>query len=333
MPELPEVETVARGLRAALPGRRIVGVRLSTKTNFIEDPSALEMQLPGRTVAGIRRHGKLLLVDLEPLNAGAADASDAPGALSIHLGMTGQIAVTVPDAPVPPHTHVFLALDDGREMRYTDVRRFGKMRLLAAGVAPATKATMLGMDSLTMSLEEFRALLARKRNRFKALLLDQGALSGMGNIYTDEALWRSQIHPTRLGANLKPDEVKRLYGEVIAVLQEAIRLKGSSVSDYVDTEGNRGEFQTRHRVYQRFDEPCYRCGAKIRRTVVAGRTTHFCANCQRAPRASARKKARAASRDAAKLAKGAAAKRGKKPIAVRRSSARRKTKSKSRQAK
>jgi formamidopyrimidine-DNA glycosylase len=320
MPELPEVETVARGLRAALPGRRILGVRLSTKTNFIEDPSALEMHLPGRTVAGIRRHGKLLLVDLEPLSAGAAvDASDAPGALSIHLGMTGQIAVTAPDAPVPPHTHVFLALDDGREMRYTDVRRFGKMRLLAAGVAPATKATTLGMDSLTMRFENFRELLARKRNRIKALLLDQGALSGMGNIYTDEALWRSRIHPTRLGANLKPDEVKRLYGEVIAVLNEAIKLKGSSVSDYVDTEGNRGEFQTRHRVYQRFDEPCYRCGAKIRRSVVAGRTTHFCAKCQPAPRASV------------KSAKSSV-KRAKKSAPKRRA-ARRKAKSKSRRAK
>ena len=239
--------------------------------------------------------------------------------------MTGQIAVTVPDAPVPLHTHVFLALDDGREMRYTDVRRFGKMRLLAAGVAPATKATTLGMDSLTMSFEEFRALLARKRNRIKALLLDQGALSGMGNIYTDEALWRSQIHPTRLGANLKPDEVKRLYGEVIAVLNEAIKLKGSSVSDYVDTEGNRGEFQTRHRVYQRFDEPCYRCGSKIRRSVVAGRTTHFCAKCQRAPRG-----ASASARTSAKKTR-----RAPKPVAKiqRRSSVRRKTKSKSRRAK
>jgi formamidopyrimidine-DNA glycosylase len=220
---------------------------------------------------------------------------------------------------------VFLALDDGRELRYTDVRRFGKMRLLAAGVAPATKATTLGMDSLTMGFEEFRVLLARKRNRIKALLLDQGALSGMGNIYTDEALWRSRIHPTRLGANLKPDEVKRLYGEVIAVLNEAIKLKGSSVSDYVDTEGNRGEFQTRHRVYQRFGEPCYRCGSKIRCSVVAGRTTHFCAKCQRAPRG-ASASARASAKKTKRAPKRVAKKRRPSP-------ARRKTKSKSRRAK
>ncbi len=323
MPELPEVETVARGLRAALPGRRILSVRLSTKTNFIEDPAALEMQLPGRTVSAIRRHGKLLLVDLEP--RANADASE-PGALSIHLGMTGQIVVTVPDAPVPPHTHVFLSLDDGRELRYTDVRRFGKMRLLASGVAPATKATTLGMDSLTMRLEEFRTLLGRKRNRIKALLLDQGALSGMGNIYTDEALWRARIHPTRLGVNLNPDQVTRLYGEVIAVLNEAIKLKGSSVSDYVDAEGNRGEFQTRHRVYQRFGEPCYRCGAKIRRSVVAGRTTHFCAKCQPAPRTPGAHKVKR------QVKSKRAARAPAKPVRSRRSKRAPKTKSKPRRA-
>jgi formamidopyrimidine-DNA glycosylase len=285
VPELPEVETVARGLRLALPGRRILGVRLSSKTNFIEDPSALELRLPGRVVSGIRRHGKLLLVDFEPRSGGSdADALAEPGALSIHLGMTGQIVVTVPDAPVPAHTHVFLALDDGRELRYTDVRRFGKMRLLAVGALPATRATTLGVDSLTMSESEFRELVHSRRSRIKALLLDQGALSGMGNIYTDEALWRARINPKRLGANLKPGEIKRLYKEVIAVLNEAIQLKGSSVSDYVDTEGNRGEFQTRHRVYQRAGKPCFRCRTKIRRNIVAGRSTHFCPQCQPAPR-------------------------------------------------
>jgi formamidopyrimidine-DNA glycosylase len=307
VPELPEVETVARGLRAALPGRRILSVRLSSKTNFIEDPPAMEMHLPGRVVAGIRRHGKLLLVDFEP----SGEATE-PGSLSIHLGMTGQIVVSVPEAPVEPHTHVFLALDDGRELRYTDVRRFGKMRLLAAGAVAATRATQLGVDSLAISAEEFRALVHSRRSRIKALLLDQGALSGMGNIYTDEALWRARIHPKRLGANLKPEEITRLYKEVRAVLNEAIKLKGSSVSDYVDTDGNRGEFQQRHRVYQREGKPCFRCGAKIRRIIVAGRSTHFCPVCQTAPR----------------VARGAKRKPASKSRSVRRVS--RKTKSKSR---
>jgi formamidopyrimidine-DNA glycosylase len=289
MPELPEVETVARGLRAALPGRRILSVRLSTKTNFIEDPSALELRLPGRTISGIRRHGKLLLVDFD-----ASDAATEPVALTIHLGMTGQIVVGAADAPIAPHTHVFLALDDGREFRYTDVRRFGKMRLVAAGAPAATRATTLGADSLAIAEAEFRDLVHSRRSRIKALLLDQGALSGMGNIYTDEALWRARIHPKRLGANLTPDEIARVYKEVRWVLHEAIRLKGSSVSDYVDTEGNRGEFQTRHRVYQRTGEPCFRCRAKIRRIIVAGRSTHFCPRCQPAPRSRTKQNAKRA---------------------------------------
>ncbi|MGA8036271.1 MAG: bifunctional DNA-formamidopyrimidine glycosylase/DNA-(apurinic or apyrimidinic site) lyase [Candidatus Acidiferrales bacterium] len=316
MPELPEVETVARGLRAVLPGRRILSVRLSTKTNFIEDPSALEMHLPGRTVSGIRRHGKLLLVDFDP-----SDSATEPVALTIHLGMTGQIVVGAADAPVVPHTHVFLALDDGREFRYTDVRRFGKMRLVAAGAPAATRATTLGADSLAITPAEFRELVHSRRSRIKALLMDQGALSGMGNIYTDEALWRARIHPKRLGANLTPEEIARLYKEVRAVLNEAIRLKGSSVSDYVDTEGNRGEFQTHHRVYQRGGEACFRCRAKIRRIIVAGRSTHFCPQCQPAPRTRSRVKAKGAT--------SAGARRSAKPSARQAS---RKTKSKSRRA-
>jgi formamidopyrimidine-DNA glycosylase len=281
VPELPEVETVARGLRLVLPGRRILSVRLSSKTNFIEDPPALEMQLPGRVVTGIRRHGKLLLVDFDPRGG-----AEEPGSLSIHLGMTGQIVVSVPEVPVAPHTHVILALDDGRELRYTDVRRFGKMRLLAAGAPAATRATQLGADSLTISEAEFRELVHPRRSRIKALLLDQGALAGMGNIYTDEALWRARIHPKRLGANLKPEETARLFKEVQAVLNEAIRMKGSSVSDYVDAEGNRGEFQQRHRVYQRRGKPCFRCRTKIQRIIVAGRSSHLCPRCQPAPRTS-----------------------------------------------
>jgi formamidopyrimidine-DNA glycosylase len=310
VPELPEVETVARGLRAALPGRRILSVRLSTKTNFIEDPSALEMQLPGRTVSAIRRHGKLLLVDFAPAHDGAASAESS--ALSIHLGMTGQIVVTMPDAPVPPHTHVFLALDDGRELRYTDVRRFGKMRLVAAGGAAATRATTLGADSLAITEQEFHDLLRSRRSRIKALLLDQGALSGMGNIYTDEALWRAHIHPTRLGANLSGDEIARLYREVRAVLNEAILLKGSSVSDYVDAEGNRGEFQTRHRVYQRTGEKCFRCGTKIRRSIVAGRSSHFCPKCQPAPRVRRAQRKQQKSRTSRVEPKRATARRSKR---------------------
>jgi formamidopyrimidine-DNA glycosylase len=277
MPELPEVETVVRGLQAALPGRRILSVRLG-KTDFIEDPAALERDLPGNRVARVRRHGKFLIIEFE-----TPDGSQGDFSLLIHLGMTGQILICPPDARVAPHTHVFFALDDGREFRYTDIRRFGKMRILSAETRQST-LDKVGLDPLEATPEEFAALVRSRRARIKALLLDQHAFGGMGNIYTDESLWRAKIHPTRLGANLRDDELRRLHRVVRDVLKDAIRLRGSSVSDYVDSEGRQGWFQQRHRVYQRKGKKCFRCGTLIRRAIVAGRSSYFCPRCQPAPR-------------------------------------------------
>jgi formamidopyrimidine-DNA glycosylase len=275
MPELPEVETVVRGLAAVLPGRRILGVRLG-KTDFIEDPAAVEQDLPGCRVAGVRRYGKFLVIGMEHSNG-----SDVPLSLLIHLGMTGQIVTCPPEAQVAPHTHVFLSLDDGRELRYIDIRRFGKIRILRDGVSSLGS---LGLDALEATEEEFCAKLATRRARIKALLLDQHVFSGLGNIYTDESLWRARIHPKRIGANLETRELRRLYRAVRAVLSEAIRLRGSSISDYVDSDGQPGEFQFRHRVYQRKGKKCARCRSRIQRTIVAGRSSYFCPGCQRAPR-------------------------------------------------
>lgn len=277
LPELPEVETVARGLRASLPGRRVLRVRLG-KTDFIDDPVALEEKLPGSRVRAVRRLGKFLLLDLEPANG-----SGAPVGLLIHLGMTGQIVTCAPEAPVVPHTHVFLSLDDGSEMRYTDIRRFGRMAILGE-VQQAEVLGPLGLEPLEATEEEFAKRIGGRRARVKALLLDQHVLRGMGNIYTDESLWRAKIHPARLGAGLRREEMRALYRAVCSVLSEAIRLRGSSVSDYVDSDGQPGEFQLRHRVYQREGKRCARCGATIRRVIVAGRSSYFCPQCQRAPR-------------------------------------------------
>ena len=277
MPELPEVETVVRGLRAVLPGRRILTVRLG-KTDFIEDPAALERDLPGSRIASVRRHGKFLVVDLEASRDGTPNFS-----LLIHLGMTGQIVVGPLEAPVVPHTHVFFALDDGREFRYTDIRRFGKMRILSAGTQEATLGK-LGLDPLEATQSEFFAKLRGRRARIKALLLDQHVLRGMGNIYTDESLWRARIHPMRLGANLRDAELHRLHRAVREVLEEAIRMRGSSVSDYVDSEGHRGSFQQRHRVYRRKGKKCFRGDGLICRAIVAGRSSYYCPGCQPAPR-------------------------------------------------
>jgi formamidopyrimidine-DNA glycosylase len=276
MPELPEVEIVARGLREVLPGRRVLRVRLG-KTDFIDDPAALEQGLPGGTFARIRRLGKYLLLDLEPRKTPAEECS-----LLIHLGMTGKISVCPPETPVPDHTHVFLALDDGRELRYNDVRRFGRMALLAHGAHERVLGG-LGLEPLEISEGEFRTRIQARKSRIKAVLLNQAVLRGIGNIYADESLWRARIHPEKIGTRLQDDELRRLHRAVQHILREAIRLRGSSISDYVDLDGGRGEFQQKHRAYQLDGKKCFRCGTIIRRIIVAGRSSHFCPQCQPAP--------------------------------------------------
>jgi formamidopyrimidine-DNA glycosylase len=276
MPELPEVETVASGLREVLPGRRIVSVRLG-KTDFIDDPAALEQDLPGSRFARIRRLGKYLVLDFEPRKTPAEETS-----LLVHLGMTGKISVCPPETPVPLHTHVFLVLDDGRELRYNDVRRFGRMALLANGAHERVLGG-LGVEPLEISAGEFRRRIRERKSRIKAVLLDQRVMRGIGNIYADESLWRARIHPERVGARLKDDELRRLHRAVQHILREAIRLRGSSISDYVDLDGGRGEFQQKHRAYQHDGKKCFRCGTIIRRIIVAGRSSHFCPQCQPAP--------------------------------------------------
>lgn len=283
MPELPEVETVARGLQSALPGRRILSIRLG-KTDFIEDPAALERDIPGSRVESVRRHGKFMLIELQPRESSAPKFS-----LQVHLGMTGRMVVTEPEASVLPHTHVFLALDDGREVRYTDPRRFGFMKMIPAEAREALLETV-GLEPLAASEAEFRGRIHARRARIKALLLDQHVFGGMGNIYTDESLWRARIHPARLGANLRADEIHRLYRAMRQVLTDAISSRGSSISDFVDSYGLPGNFQQRHRVYDREGKKCFRCGTPIRREIVAGRSSYFCPRCQPAPRARKKKR-------------------------------------------
>jgi formamidopyrimidine-DNA glycosylase len=285
MPELPEVETVVRGLQKVLPGRRIVEVRLG-KTDFIEDPAALERELPGSRIAAVRRYGKFLVFDLESPQAGAHKPALLIHLL-IHLGMTGQLITCAPDASIAPHTHAFFVLDDGHELRYKDPRRFGNMQMVVQG--NGSPLGSLGPDPLEATETEFVQQLRGHRARIKALLLDQSVLRGMGNIYADESLWRARINPMRLASSLKEAELRQLYRAVQTILKEAIRLRGSSISDYVDCSGERGKFQLKHRVYQREGKKCVRCKTLIRRVIVAGRSSHFCPHCQPIPRARRRK--------------------------------------------
>ena len=280
MPELPEVETVVRGLRRSLPGRDIIDVRFG-KTDFVESPETIAECLPGMRIADVTRMGKFICIGLEPHAAAATRSSRMY--LIVHLGMTGQLTVIRSAEPVAPHTHGFFVLDDGRELRYTDVRRFGRMLLVQESALPGF-AGRLGKEPLEISAEEFCRYFESRRARVKALLLDQTVLRGIGNIYADESLFRARLHPARIAENLTKKQLLALHRTVRKVLGEAILSRGSSVSDYVDSEGKRGQFQLRHQVYQRTGKPCFRCQAKISRVIVAGRSSHFCPRCQPAPR-------------------------------------------------
>jgi formamidopyrimidine-DNA glycosylase len=285
MPELPEVETVVRGLRLTVLGRRIVSVRLG-KTDFIDDPAAVEQHLPGRRIENVERHGKFMLLRLTaPLSAEkiAANGDAEPASLLVHLGMTGQIGPSPAEQPSEKHTHAWFLLDDGRELRYTDPRRFGRMAYLTQAML-AEELRESGADPLEVSEKEFAERVQSRSARIKALLLDQSVLRGVGNIYADESLWRAKIHPARVGAKISKKEATTLRKALQEILQKAIVMRGSSISDFLDATGEPGEYQRHHRAYGREGKKCYRCGVLIRRGIVAGRSSYFCPKCQQAPR-------------------------------------------------
>jgi formamidopyrimidine-DNA glycosylase len=289
MPELPEVETVARGLQLSVAGRRILSVTLR-KTDFMDDPAAIERELPGRQIARVERFGKFMLLRLAARDATSERSSSSAGtvqvseALLVHLGMTGNLAPHFAEQPLAKHTHVTFVLDDGRELRYVDPRRFGRMAYLA-GASLAAELLRFGADPLLVTEEEFENRIRGSRARIKALLLDQSVLRGVGNIYADESLWTARIHPAKSGARLEPQEAARLRKELQKILRRAIQMRGSSIYDFVDAEGLAGDYQRHHRAYGREGKKCIRCGAKIKRIIVAGRSSFFCPECQRTPRA------------------------------------------------
>ncbi len=287
MPELPEVETVARGLQQSVAGRRILSVSLG-KTDFIENPELLAEELPGRRIQSVRRYGKFMLLRLSPPESqpqGARHTPSAEGespALLVHLGMTGSLAAVPAGVPPLKHTHVVLPLDDGRELRYVDPRRFGRMAFLTR-THEMRELAAFGADPLEIGKDDFARLVRSRRARLKALLLDQGVLRGVGNIYADESLWRARIHPARLGSSLSLSQAHLLHRALQAILKRAIVLRGSSIANFLDPDGRPGEYQQHHRAYGREGKPCGHCGARIRRVIIAGRSSYYCPRCQRAP--------------------------------------------------
>jgi formamidopyrimidine-DNA glycosylase len=271
-------------LRLTVLGRRVLSVTLR-KTDFIDDPSLIERHLPGRRIDAVERYGKFMLLRLSaPQGEENSPSSDnAPAALLVHLGMTGHIASTAVTEPWEKHTHASFALDDGRELRYTDARRFGRLAYLSAELLPAELAPF-GADPLEVSAEEFAARIRSRHSRIKALLLNQTVLRGVGNIYADESLWRAKIHPATIGARIGKKQAALLRRALQDVLKKAILMRGSSIANFVDGEGQPGEYQQHHCAYGREGEKCYRCGTMIRRAIIAGRSSFFCPKCQRGPR-------------------------------------------------
>lgn len=270
MPELPEVETVRRGLADAVTGRRIVAVEIHERR--LRRPLECEFaaRLTGRRIDRVRRRAKYLLLDL-----------DDGASWLVHLGMTGTMVVLPADAPRRLHTHVVAALDDGRTLRFHDPRRFGLMRVGPAD-ALAELAT-LGPEPLgaEFSADFLHGIARRQRRAVKSLLMDQQVVAGLGNIYVNEILFGAGIRPSRRTSRMTRADAERIVAETGRVLAEAIELRGSSISDYRDERGEPGAFQHTFRVYERAGERCRRCDGVIRRRVIVGRSSFYCPQCQR----------------------------------------------------
>lgn len=271
MPELPEVETVANGVHARVAGQRIVQVWTSGKSLTFKSPEAeIAETLTGAKIERVRRVGKSIVMDLSRRGAEASQ-------FLVHLGMTGRLLVSSPEVPMPLHTHAVLSLADGRELRFVDPRRFGKLSV----VKDEGGYTGPGKEPTTIPAEEFAKLFKGRKLAIKAALLNQSILHGVGNIYADESLFRAGIRPRKQAGKLTKVELGRLHAALQQVLAKAIKLGGSSVSDYVDADGVRGFFQLEHKVYGRAGEECADCAAPLKKIAVGGRTTVYCPKCQR----------------------------------------------------
>jgi formamidopyrimidine-DNA glycosylase len=294
MPELPEVETVARDLERWVAGAEIAAAEVRWERTIAHpQPASLFVdQVRGARIARVDRRAKSVLIHL-----------DDGRVMTIALRMTGALIVAPPGAPDDPYARVVFHLADGRQLRYRDVRKFGRIGLWEGGglrrrrpsrVAEVRAAYRVGDVfgrhgpeplASSFSAARFAERLRGRSARLKTLLLDQTFIAGVGNIYADEALWRARLHPLRRADTLTPAEVRRLHRAIRSVLREGIANRGASFSDYVDARGEEGENAERLNVYRRTGEPCYRCGRPIQRIVVGQRSTHFCPHCQLEPMA------------------------------------------------
>ena len=271
MPELPEVETIVRGLSKSLNGLEIASAQLLCPEIYTEaEPSTLK-RIKGRTILNIRRRGKMICFDCE------RDLT-----LLIHLGMTGQLFCAYPNQPIDKHTHFLLGFESfQQELRFRDVRKFGFLSCFFSDEAMGQKKLdRLGPEPLEIGYSDFVSLFKGHKARLKSLLLDQSFIAGIGNIYADEILFQAQLHPLLPAHSLQRVELRRLWRAVRKVLHQAIEHKGSSIRDYMDSKSQKGRFQDYHQVYGKESSPCSVCGQTIIRIRVNGRSSFYCPECQ-----------------------------------------------------
>jgi formamidopyrimidine-DNA glycosylase len=291
MPELPEVETIARGLAKRVTGDVIESIWLGEKPEPLKSsPQEIAAAVENRRILGVRRVGKHIVFDLERNSRGDRRKRSSrlrslprkkkrPSLHSqfiVHLGMTGRLQVCDAESEILKHTHAIAKLASGRELRFVDPRRFGRLSVAAAGDFAAA-----GIEPLEADLDDFTRLFRGRETPIKSALLNQTLLRGVGNIYADESLFRAGIRPRRRASTITREQLGKLFTSVQEVLREAIALGGSSISDYVDADGEEGFFQLKHRVYGREGKPCMVCKTAVKRIVIAGRSSHYCPKCQK----------------------------------------------------
>jgi formamidopyrimidine-DNA glycosylase len=290
VPELPEVETIARGLHTRVAGDAVESVWIGSRPQPLKSPAGvIAATLEGKRIVRVHRAGKHIVFDLERASGSfrkrksvgrretrqAASLRRGNSQWIVHLGMTGRMVVSEPAAEIAKHTHLIAKLGSGRELRFIDPRMFGKLSVSPAGFDPG------GIEPLEVREEQFVALFRGRKTPIKSALLNQKLVRGVGNIYSDEALFRAGIRPRRRAAAITRTQYLKLHAALQEVLREAIALGGSSISDYVDADGEEGFFQLQHRVYGREGEPCLVCRTAIKRVVLTGRSSHYCPRCQK----------------------------------------------------
>ncbi len=269
LPELPEVQTIVEDLKSKVSGARILDMKTLTRSIW-RYKYPRKRDIIGATVSNVARRGKFILVYLSNGNT-----------LIVHLGMTGRLTVTPSGSRPEKHTHVVLKLA-GFDLHYNDIRRFGFMDLVGGdNLARIPYLNKLGPDPFDTERDEFISIIKSKKRMIKPLLLDQNVISGLGNIYSDEVLFEARIHPRTISSKIGRKRLANLHAASLEILRNAIKARGSSISNYVDGSGVKGLYQNSHRIYGRGGQPCDRCGAKIKREIIGSRSAHFCPRCQR----------------------------------------------------